>query len=208
VRIDDKIVHDVDAKPKPRKDRFSRPSFSLSPNSWEIDLLIGRGITPTYFVAININTRYLYLIPIKNKSGEEMARALEIIKSRESADFGKTIDNIRGDGEKGFSILIPLVKSTNFDSSPYTFHNKIVDAVIRTLRNALGVDSNHLWDGRHDDIIQQLVDYYNNTYHRSIKMTPLQMHTNIDLEWRYIRKMMEVSDNIKKEQSRFGLRSY
>ena len=48
----------------------------------------------------------------------------------------------------------------------------MVDAVMRTLRNALGPFSDgKLWN---NDLMQQLVAYYNNTYHVSIKQTPAE----------------------------------
>ena len=95
-----------------------------------------------------------------------------------------------------------------FQSSQFTFHNKIVDAAIRTLRNALGVHSEDYWDGNHDHIIQQLTDYYNNTYHNAIKMTPFEMHRDIDLEWKYIREKTEELNDVKKKQVEKGLHKY
>ena len=76
-------------------------------------------------------------------------------------------------------------------SSPFTYHNKIVDAVMRTIRNALGAHSNHkLWN---TTIMDQLVYYYNNTYHNAINQTPTEfmekVMQDIEHEWAYIRKM-------------------
>ena len=48
-------------------------------------------------------------------------------------------------------------------SSKFTYHNKVVDSVMRTLRNALGPERQNYWDGKHDNLIQQLCYYYNNT---------------------------------------------
>ena len=98
--------------------------------------------------------------------------------------------------------------TTYFQSSPFTFHNKIVDAAIRTLRNALGVHSEEYWDGKHDNIIQQLTHYYNNTYHNAIKMTPYEMHNDIDKEWEYIREKTEELNDIKKIQRKKGYHGY
>jgi hypothetical protein len=196
-----------DGKPLVRKKQFSRPSFAKYPHSWEIDLLLYTRTRPTYLVAININTRYAYLIPIKDKSGPELLRAVNVIQVREQQNFGNHLRYLRGDGEKGFSLIKDNFK-IHIDSSPFTFHNKIVDALIRTLRNALGINSNHFWDGKHDSTIQQLVKYYNNTYHRIIGMTPREMHEDIEKEWQYIRRMTQQVNKVRLAQTEQGMRSY
>ncbi|MFR9543750.1 MAG: hypothetical protein SNH27_17110, partial [Rikenellaceae bacterium] len=96
----------------------------------------------------------------------------------------------------------------HIDSSPFTYHNKNIDSVMRTLRDALGPNTQHYWDGKHNDIIFQLVNYYNYSYHRAIKMTPHQMHNDVELEWKYIRKMTEKLNDIKRQQIYHGLHSY
>ena len=87
--------------------------------------------------------------------------------------------------------------SFHVSSSKFTFHNKIVDSVMRTLRNALGPNRQNYWDGEHDVLIQQLAYYYNNTWHKSIKMTPLEMHTQREKEWEFIRRKTEKLNEVK-----------
>ena len=134
---------------------------------------------------LNINTRYLYVIPVQNKSFQETRRAINTLITNEENNFKHPVKNIRGDGDKGFEALKTIYPNINFyfTSSPFTYHNKLIDAVMRTLRNALNNDS--LWDGYHDDIIQQLVFYYNNTTHRATKLKPIEMHVDIEKEWKY-----------------------
>ncbi|KAI5484079.1 integrase core domain containing protein family, partial [Trichomonas vaginalis G3] len=178
----------TDPKIQPLKEKFSRPSFAPYPYSYEIDHLEYSRGNVTYLFAININTRYLYCIPVKGKTEQETRRAIQYLLDHER------VDNIRGDGDKGFQAAMahyfPQI-NFYFSSSPYTFHNKIVDAVMRTLRDALGVNGQIYWDGNHDSIIQQLVYYYNNTWHRTINMKPVEMKNDISKEWEYIRKQME-----------------
>ncbi|KAI5490844.1 hypothetical protein TVAGG3_1001690, partial [Trichomonas vaginalis G3] len=143
----------IDPKIQPLKEKFSRPSFAPYPYSYEIDHLEYSKGKVTYLFAININTRYLYCIPVKGKTEQETRRAIQYLLDHER------VDNIRGDGDKGFqAVMTHYFPQINFyfSSSPYTFHNKIVDAVMRTLRDALGVNGQIYWDGNHDSIIQQL----------------------------------------------------
>ncbi|KAI5485454.1 hypothetical protein TVAGG3_0925670 [Trichomonas vaginalis G3] len=79
---------------------------------------------------------------------------------------------------------------------------------MRTLRDALGVNGQIYWDGNHDSIIQQLVYYYNNTWHRTINMKPVKMKNDISKEWEYIRKQMERLNDVKREQINSGLMNF
>ena len=85
---------------------------------------------------------------------------------------------------------------TFISDSKYTYKLKIVDRVIRTIRDAMGLDPYWL---ANENLMSQLVNYYNNTKHTSLKLrdptfnkkwnyyTPAEMQNNIDLEWSYIR---------------------
>ena len=57
------------------------------------------------------------------------------------------------------------IEKMTFQASKYTYHNKLVDSVIRTLRNAAGLDEKVFLD---DTLREQLVDYYNTTPHSSL----------------------------------------
>ncbi|KAI5543199.1 hypothetical protein TVAGG3_0080240, partial [Trichomonas vaginalis G3] len=112
----------IDPKIQPLKEKFSRPSFAPYPYSYEIDHLEYSKGNVTYLFAININTRYLYCIPVKGKTEQETRKAIQYLLDHER------VDNIRGDGDKGFQAAMahyfPQI-NFYFSSSPYTFHNKI-----------------------------------------------------------------------------------
>ncbi|KAI5519388.1 hypothetical protein TVAGG3_0534460, partial [Trichomonas vaginalis G3] len=112
----------IDPKIQPLKEKFGRPSFAPYPYSYEIDHLEYSKGNVTYLFAININTRYLYCIPVKGKTEQETRRAIQYLLDHER------VDNIRGDGDKGFQAAMahyfPQI-NFYFSSSPYTFHNKI-----------------------------------------------------------------------------------
>ena len=122
------------------------------------------------------------------------------------------------------------------DESHYTLAHKHVDAVIRTLRNAFGMDDRRLADAK---LMDQMVDFYNNTPHSGLRFrnyqydtqiddsgeyvgsglekpkqtkwiyyTPRQVQENVDLEWRYIRMMRSKLQTIKNKMSLKGLLSY
>ena len=303
---------------------LSKPNFSNEPGCWESDLMfasyysqnadqvknevlgnfVASKTSQIYLVMINVNTRYLIVEPMKDKS--DVSNALKRIISNNPKFEFKTI---KCDGESGFislkdecivikckahtilqtnlSRLIMNVFHHNIErqnqtrnrilnrnisalqslynnsyklfdkniphtnenmmlkikdlidyypikfvinSSPYTLAHKEVDAVIRTLRNAFGMNDRRIADY---ELMRQMVNFYNNTPHNSLRFrnfryvdldsynksglipptkyvyyTPAQMQNDLDLEWRYIRMMkLKLRDINNKQQSK-SLLSY
>ncbi|KAA6391372.1 MAG: hypothetical protein EZS28_013101 [Streblomastix strix] len=106
--------HDYQLKPL---SKFERPYFSPNYNSWEID-------------------QYLVVIPVKSKS------QIPILDARKQLISLVQIDDIRGDGEKAYAskLLNDFYKENNintfFTGNKFTNHNRVIDRVIRTIRNA------------------------------------------------------------------------
>ncbi|KAA6378809.1 MAG: hypothetical protein EZS28_025665 [Streblomastix strix] len=184
-------IKDIQVKPL---SKLQRPYFSPKIGSWEIDIIFGTNPltrrTRLYLFAININTKYLVVIPMKDKSSEQLKIALKkLIKQ-------VYVNNIRGDGETGFkaNIIKQLCDENNitsyFTSSPYTQHNRIVDSVIRTIRNGFGQD---LISFANPNKMQQIVDIYNKTPHLAYQnqFTPQQVQLSRDLEGKFIRQKQQ-----------------
>ena len=282
--------------------KLSKPNFSNEPGCWEADLMFANyyvqenGLAvktkKIYLIMLNVNTRYLIVEPIKDKS--DISNGLkQIIKNNPKFEFRV----IKCDGEPGFislnneCVVIKTRTSTILDtslsevlmskykmkpelrekarnkilykndnkalrefrdvyygkykgipysffypikfvinSSPYALAHKNVDAVIRTLRNAFGLDDRRLGDY---NLMRQMVNFYNNTPHSSLKFknyyyidtdtysnsglipptkyvyyTPAQVQNNVDLEWRYIRMMRLKLRDINDKQKAKSLLSY
>ncbi|KAA6375709.1 MAG: hypothetical protein EZS28_028765 [Streblomastix strix] len=134
-----------DAKVKPLN-KLQRPYFSPKLGSWEIDLVFG--VNPVtrrrqhYLFAININTKYLVVIPliVDEKNATFILAALKKLINQ------VYVNNISGDGETGFkaNIIRQFCEdnkiSLYFTGSPFTQHNRVVDSVICTIRNGFGQD--------------------------------------------------------------------
>ncbi|KAA6357741.1 MAG: hypothetical protein EZS28_046732 [Streblomastix strix] len=79
-----------DYKLKPLK-QFYRPYFSKSLGSWEIDIVFDG--KQDYLFCININTKYLVVYEIQNKTSVEILQCLDqLIKQQH-------VTNLRSDGE-------------------------------------------------------------------------------------------------------------
>ncbi len=186
-----------------------------------------------YLIMVNTNTRYLIVEPIENREKKAIISAYQRIFKRFD-DF--KFDTIKCDGEYNLTIAADkklfgdrAVNKVIVDSSKYTLSHKIVDATIRTLRNAFGLNPKKMGIPL---LMQQMVHYYNNTPHTSLKFrnykyfgdveldkylarepkwiyyTPNQMQHNPDLEWQYIRQMKLVLRRIQDKQRMKGLLSY
>jgi hypothetical protein len=114
---------------------------------------------------ININTKYLIVSPLDTKTENEILSVLQKIIN----NF--IVNNIRGDAEKAFlgnkikNFLENKKINYYFTSNQHTNRNRVVDRVIRTLRdmmdNRVGIEGNKaLLD---NDNMQMLVNKYNNT---------------------------------------------
>ena len=200
--------HVKDPRPKIKQKQFQRPYFSPVINSYECDLVFisnNEKLKPNvYLFLININTRYLYILLLHNKDQDSVKRAFQKL-----IYYGLRINSIRFDDESSFngSLMTRYFKSHNIsvyhNSSPYINKNRIVDRVIRTIR-----DMYHTWHEsvnfkkidaqKQHDILQQLVTIYNNTYHTSIKMKPVDM--DYELEYKYIEKCKRKLNKIKQKQ--------
>ncbi|KAA6375461.1 MAG: hypothetical protein EZS28_029013 [Streblomastix strix] len=137
----------------------NRSQFSPKLGSWEIDLVFSMNeciirANQIYLFCININTKYLVVFPLRDKSAGQIKNTLQILVKNYH------VTNIRGDGEKGFngSILKSFCQehkiTSFFTDSKFTNHNRVVDSVIRTIRNAFGDDSQKFAD---NDLMQHMV---------------------------------------------------
>jgi len=188
-----------DGKLKIYSKGLKKPTFWREPGYYEVDLMqlkyINKKSTGYILFMIGINTKYVFIFNLETKSQEELKIAIENIMKK----IKTPIKGIKFDGESGLQDL-NLNIETYSNSSPYSNHNRIVDRVIKTFRDALGVDINN--DLFNDfDKVRQLRKFYNNKVNRSTGYTPKEMHNNPALEWEYIVKkeqeLLQVKRNLK-----------
>ncbi|KAA6363206.1 MAG: hypothetical protein EZS28_041267, partial [Streblomastix strix] len=138
--------------------KLNRPYYSPQFGSWEIDLVFSMDehivrANQIYLFCININTKYLVVFPLRDKSAGQIKNALQILVKNYN------VTNIRGDGEKGFNgnILKTFCQEKNitsfFTDSKFTNNNRVADSVIRTIRNGFGNDSGKF---AYNDLMQQM----------------------------------------------------
>jgi hypothetical protein len=194
----------VDAKRNLLKKKLSRKSYSPIRGGYEMDIF-AVGSQKFYLFLININTRFLYAFPIRNKREDSIYNEL--------VDFipEHQVTSIRGDGEASFNskTLQSLYKhfnvKTSFNGSSQIYHVKFVDAVIRTIRDGFGQNIDSMLNNTE---MQHMVDYLNNSVNRSTKLTPAEMEYYPELENAWIRRCQAINEQVVRRQQLEGLWNY
>lgn len=114
---------------------------------------------------IDIFSKFGWIVPLKNKTGQSVSEALQkVFKNRKPkklwVDKGKEFYN------KDVKKLIDLYSTENEEKS------SVVERWNRTIKERMWKYFTANATRKYIDIIDRIVDKYNNTKHSSIKMTP------------------------------------
>jgi hypothetical protein len=132
-------------------------------------------------VCIDLASRYTWVEPIKTKNGKDVTAAMKAIFERAAprrpirmqADKGTEFYN------KTFSDMLKTEGVKEFFSSHSDHKAAIVERVIRTLKEKLYrmIDSTSLYNNQWPSLVQKVAQAYNNTYHNSIGMRPVDVNS-------------------------------
>lgn len=117
---------------------------------------------------IDIFSKYVWVVPLKTKTGKEVATAFKkIFKQRKPnriwTDLGKEFYN-----SNVKALDVPLYSTQNEEKSC------VVERFNRTLKERMYKYFTANSTDKYIDVLDLIVHDYNNTKHRSIKMTPTQ----------------------------------
>ena len=123
---------------------------------------------------IDVFSKRAWAMPLKTKSGENVKAAFEFI-------FKDAIPNML-QTDKGTEFLNSTVQAlfAQHDIKHYTSENEDIKAAVverfnRTLKNKMWRYFTHAKTQKYIDVLDEMIDSYNNTYHRSIGMAPNQV---------------------------------
>ena len=135
-----------------------------------------------FMFCLNLNCRYLVVYEIPERSVDVVNSLINLISRFK-------VKSLKFDGSRAYnSDLVRDFCSSNdiriySESSPFTNHNRLIDRVIRTIRDfAFKMDT---------DNIDKVVEYYNNKVHRVIKCSPSKMMEDPTGELLWIAKCEE-----------------
>lgn len=147
---------------------------------------------------IDVFSKYARVEPLKNKSGSSITTAFTKMIENQQCKLLQT--------DKGTEFLNASFQKllTERNIRHYTSENDDIKAALverfnRTLKGMMWRYFTHVSSGKYIDVLPQLVSSYNNTYHRSIKMTPSEVNAQnesivrgrlypskkLTLKWRY-----------------------
>jgi hypothetical protein len=178
--------------------------------------------TLAFLILININTRKAYAKLLNGIELDNEGENIKIIKDSKSAvafvenlrdllNKNKiTVSILKGDGEKAFNSKYAHEfynkNEIQFIAAPISFgstnHSSlaIIDRMIRTIRD---VQYNMGFNSMDPNLMQEILNQYNNSIHSTLKMKPNDITP--DIEYQLQRKNMQENFNISK-QNGFNLR--
>ena len=152
-------------------------------------------------VFIDILSHYLYTVPLKSLTSKEMVDALKRVLERNKPTL------LRSDrGREFLGAADKYLKDRDLKHVTTSEHSKAnyAERVIRTLKAKIGRYMSYNKTHRWLDTLKDITESYNNTYHRTIKMSPEEALTTSDaVLWKtqYDRPQKSTNRNKKKLKS-------
>lgn len=164
-------------KPLIKKFRREKVKVSGIDDLWQVDLVDVSNISREnkgyryLLTVIDVFSKYSWAEPLKNKTGESILKAFKkIIKSR----IPKKIQS-----DKGLEFLNKYVQKffqelgIHFYTTNSELKASVVERFNRTLKEKMWRFFTHNQNNKYIDVLQDLIESYNNTYHRTIKTKPV-----------------------------------
>ena len=136
------------------------------------------------FCVIDIFSKYAWVVPLKIKKGISIVNAFQNILDKSERKPNKIwIDK----GSEFYNNSFKKWLKYN-DIEMYSIHNEgksvVAERFIRTLKNKIYKYMTAISKNMYIDKLDDIVNEYNNTYHRTIKMKPVHVKDNtyIDFE--------------------------
>lgn len=129
-------------------------------------------------VVIDTFSKYAWTVPLKNKTGIEVTKAMKSIFDKS----GRICKNCQSDNGKEFYNQHFAALMRKFNINHYSTFSKlkasICERLNRTLLNKLykyfSLNGNHKWI----NILKDITAEYNNSKHRTIKMKPIEVNAH------------------------------
>ena len=171
-------------KPIIRKFNKRKVYSQFKDNIWGVDLADMQSLSRKnkgikyLLCAIDLYSRYAFVIPLKDKKGISIVNAFNKIIKQSNRKPNK----IWVDQEGEFYNNVFEKWPSDNDINMYSTHNEgksvVAERFIRTLKNKLYKHMTATGKNVYDDVLDDIVNEYNNTKHNSIKMKPIDVGDN------------------------------
>ena len=171
-------------KPIIRKFEKTKIYSTFKDNIWGVDLAdmqllskYNKGIRFLLCV-IDIFSKYAWVVPLKDKKGISIVKASQIILKQSNRKPNKIwVDK----GSEFYNVYFKKWLRDN-DVVMYSTHNEgksvVAEQFIRTLKGKIYKYMTSISKNVYTDKLDDIVDEYNNTYHTTIKMKPIDVKDN------------------------------
>ena len=162
---------------------------SFKDNIWGVDLadmqLISKYNKRIRYLlcVIDLFSKYAWVVPLKNKKGATITNPFQKILDSSKREPNKTwVD-------QGSEFYNNSFKKSLKDNgiSMYSTYNEgksvVAEGFIRTLKNKIYKHMTAISKNVYFDVLDHIVDEYNNTYHKAIKMKPIDVEDNSFAEY-------------------------
>ena len=131
-----------------------------------------------FLCVIDIFSKYAWVVPLKDKKGISIVNAFQKILKESKCKPNKIWVN---KGREFYNNSFKKWLEDN-DIEMYSIHNEgksvVAERFIRTLKNKIYKYMTLISKNVYIDKLDDIVDEYNNTYHRTIKMKPVDVKDN------------------------------
>ncbi len=124
---------------------------------------------------IDVFSKYAWACPLKNKTGKEVTKVFESILKENRVPQKLQTDKGTEFFNNHFQQLMKKYDIHHFATAS-DVKTSVVEHFNRTLRGRMTQFLTAINSERYYDILQDLIDGYNASYHKSIKMRPLDVH--------------------------------
>ena len=186
-------------KPIVRKFKENRVIVNGKDEQWQADLVDVQRISGSndgykhILTCIDVLSKYAWAIPLKNKSGTSLVNAFKQI-----FESGRKPEKLQTDKGSEFTnkVFQKFLKDNNIHF--FVTYNEtkaqIAERFNRTLKTKMWRYFSFANTARYIDILDDLVEGYNNSFHRSIKMKPVNVTVlNAQTVWKTLYKKEKIS---------------
>lgn len=149
---------------------------------WQADLIDMQSYSRTnkgfkfILIIIDTYTKYVWTVPLKNKSSKEVTQGMLIIFTNNYPKLLQT-DNSREFYNKPFQDVMKKYNVKHY-STYSSIKAGIVERVIRTIKNKIYTYFTATGSWNWFNSLQNIVHNYNNTIHKTINCTPFEARLN------------------------------
>lgn len=198
---------------KPIRKNFKRNPIIVEDidQQWEADLVdmqefkeANRGYT-FMLTVIDVLSKYAWTVPLKNKTGNEIVRAFKIIFKDKRKPFYLRTDRGKEFLNRNFQAFLKENKVYHFTSKNKDIKCAVVERFNRTIKSRMFKYFTAKGTRKWFDVIDEITIAYNNSKHKSIKMTPIEaLKTDSKILFNNIYEKIIKNNSKNKEKLKIG----